>query len=345
MLLAPRRRVVISCVCILICLAMLVISGTMVKTSEAVAGEAFSRDNLSSVPLRGDRADGNVSKINSDAANGTVHKVELTHPPCSELHEHLPSIKVKGCVKRSIITSTTEMITDLYSKGGIRVFPRNGFLLGIVRHGGFLPNEGIDADLGIMYEDLSGKASNFVVQGITHKYTVTMTKKLPGKWATFNGTDPWSKETYDVESVTIRRTDGTSFSAYCFYQYGPDESSAQVFYPKYTVAGYNHDGSMKEARTWKHKGATLKVLGPGNEGKRIEEYAGIMDLGNVFDKHLFESLERTKFYDTSILVPAGYEDILTGFYGADWRKVEKRKNWESLQVENGECFLEPLAVC
>ena len=92
--------------------------------------------------------------------------------------------------------------------------PGNGFLLGIVRHGGFLPNEGIDANIGIMYEDLSGKALNFVVQGVTHTYTVT--KKPPGKWATFNGTDPWSKQTYDVESVTIQRTDGTSFQTYCF---------------------------------------------------------------------------------------------------------------------------------
>ncbi|MFB1020310.1 MAG: hypothetical protein QMC37_08740 [Flavobacteriales bacterium] len=102
---------------------------------------------------------------------------------------------------------------------------------------------------------------------------------------------------------------------------------------------------MKEARAWKQKGASLTVLGSGNEEKSFEEYAGLLSIGHIFDKHLFESLERTKFYDTSILVPAGYEDILTGFYGADWRKIEKRKNWESLRVENVECLLEPLAVC
>jgi len=255
----------------------------------------------------------------------------------------LSEVPGKGCVKGSDITSTTEMIADLYSKGGIRVFPRNGFLLGIVRHGGFLPNEGVDADLGIMYEDISEKALNFAVQGTTHKYTVT--KKPPGKWATFNGTDPWSKQEYDVEYVTIRRTDGTSFKASCFYHYGPDSSSAQVFYPKYTVAGYNHDGSMREASTWKQKGATLTVLGPGNEEKRFEEYHGLINLGNVFDKHLFKRLERSKFYDTSILIPTGYEGILTGFYGADWRTIEKRKNWESLPVENGQRFLQPLPTC
>jgi hypothetical protein len=81
----------------------------------------------------------------------------------------------------------TEMIEDMYLKGGIRVFPRNGFLLGIVRHGWFLPNESIDADLRIVYEDLSGKTTNFVVQGITHTYTVT--KKPPGNGQLIGRTD------------------------------------------------------------------------------------------------------------------------------------------------------------
>ena len=34
---------------------------------------------------------------------------------------------------------------DAANRNNIKVFPRNGFLLGVVRHGGFLPNEEIDA--------------------------------------------------------------------------------------------------------------------------------------------------------------------------------------------------------
>ena len=35
---------------------------------------------------------------------------------------------------------------DAANRNNIKVFPRNGFLLGVVRHGGFLPNEKIDDD-------------------------------------------------------------------------------------------------------------------------------------------------------------------------------------------------------
>ena len=42
----------------------------------------------------------------------------------------------ESCVHVQDIIHITEFIKDLYTKHNIRVFPRNGFLLGIVRHGG-----------------------------------------------------------------------------------------------------------------------------------------------------------------------------------------------------------------
>jgi hypothetical protein len=84
---------------------------------------------------------------------------------------------------------------------------------------------------------------------------------------------------------------------------------------------------MKEARTWKPKGASLTVLGRGNEEKSFEEHAGLLNLGNIFSKHFFESLERAKLYDTSILIPAGYETYLQVFTDQTGEiKIEKRKN-------------------
>ena len=343
---SKKRVVACSSICISVGLTLLAIIMTNETGSLTChsAGIEVLRSILLSAPFGGDPGGESASKLQNHTANGTaIHTKQSNLPPCTDSHKFEPFVKVKGCVKKADVASTTEMITDMNLKGGIRVFPRNGFLLGIVRHGGFLPNEGIDADLGIMCEDISVKTSKFVVQGIVHTYTVT--KNPPGKWATFNGSDPWSKRKYDVESITILRTDGTSFSAYCFYPYGPDESFAQVFYPYYTVAGYNHEGSMKEERTWKQRGSSLTVLGRGNEEKSIGEYAGLLNLGNIFDKQVFENLERLKFYDTSIFVPAGYEDILQGFYGTTWREMEKRKDWESLRVENVECLLQPLPIC
>lgn len=67
----------------------------------------------------------------------------------------------------------------------IRVFPRNGLLLGIVRHHGFLPFENpVDLDLGVMYSDLGNMRSvNFQFESVRGEgiYKLIMDTKLP-KW-------------------------------------------------------------------------------------------------------------------------------------------------------------------
>ena len=45
-------------------------------------------------------------------------------------------------------------ISEIAYENGTPIFPRNGFLLGVVRHNGFLPNEGVDADLACFEEDV-----------------------------------------------------------------------------------------------------------------------------------------------------------------------------------------------
>jgi len=42
----------------------------------------------------------------------------------------------KACVKEQDIINISTFIKEMYTKHNIRVFPRNGFLLGIIRHGG-----------------------------------------------------------------------------------------------------------------------------------------------------------------------------------------------------------------
>ena len=48
-----------------------------------------------------------------------------------------------------------DQFIDSAAAANIHVFPRNGLLLGVVRHRGFMPSEDPpDIDLGIMYSDL-----------------------------------------------------------------------------------------------------------------------------------------------------------------------------------------------
>ena len=261
---------------------------------------------------------------------------------CAALRERNVSIEKilnKGCVRAEFVKDVSVMIADLYREGNVRVFPRNGFLLGIIRHGGFLPNEGIDADLGVMYDDIVHMPTHFSISANVYSYSIT--KKKAGKWATFDGRDPWTSKEYQTESISIVRNDGKSFSAFCFYPYGP-RSSKMVFYPRYAVAGYNLDGALREAKTWSSKGSSVRVLGRGNEGADFSE--GKVNLGNTFKSAWFSHLVPKTFYDTSILVPGGFEGILQGCYGNTWRSVEKRTNWESLPIHI-DCHLEPLGMC
>jgi len=257
----------------------------------------------------------------------------------SERNVSIEKILNRGCVKAEFVRDIATMITDLYSAGNVRIFPRNGFLLGVIRHGGFLPNEGLDADLGVMYNDIVHVPNDFSVSSNAYSYSIT--KKKPGKWATFDGRDPWTSKEYQTESISIVRSDGKSFSASCFYPYGP-YSSKMVFYPRYAVAGYNLDGALKEAKTWRSKGSSVRVLGRGNED--LDFSHGRVNLGNTFKSAWFSRLVPKPFYNTTILVPAGFEGVLKGCYGNTWRSVEKRISWESLPFRV-DCHLEPLAVC
>ena len=56
--------------------------------------------------------------------------------PSSSLPEFTYRYAKKACVKEQDIINISTFIKEMYTKHNIRVFPRNGFLLGIIRHGG-----------------------------------------------------------------------------------------------------------------------------------------------------------------------------------------------------------------
>jgi len=270
---------------------------------------------------------------------GAAKKFKSCTESSSERDAAIKKILNKACVKADFVKDVATMIADVYSAGNVRIFPRNGFLLGVIRHGGFLPNEGLDADLGVMYDDIAHMSNHFSISSNVYSYSIT--KKKPGKWATFDGRDPWTSKEYQTESISIVRSDGKSFSAFCFYPYGP-HSSKMVFYPRYAVAGYNLNGALKEAKTSRSKGSSVRVLGRGNEDLDFSD--GKVNLGNTFKSAWFSRLVPKPFYNTTILVPRGFEGVLKGCYGDTWRSVEKRTNWESLPFRI-DCHLEPLPTC
>ena len=261
--------------------------------------------------------------------------------PCREMTDQSDSIQkivVDKCVRSKDIDDVVAVVAVLNAHG-VHVFPRNGFLLGVTRHGGYLPNESIDADLGVIYEDVLRKPRVFDVKDERHKYKVT--RRPRGRWATFDGLDPWTKQEYAAESIVISRDDRVSFSAFCFYAYGPGKKK-KLFYPRYAVDGYNLEGALKEAERWRSEGSSIRVLGNGEEEETIRGSSS--NIGNVFDSAWFRSFVPVPFYHSSILVPVGFREILTSFYGRNWRAMEKRRAWESTTTDL-RCKFDALPVC
>lgn len=268
--------------------------------------------------------------------------VEENLKPCREMTDQSDSIQkivVDKCVRSKDIDDVVAVVAVMNAHG-VRVFPRNGFLLGVTRHGGYLPNESVDADLGVIYGDVLRKPRVFDVKDERHTYKVT--RRPRGRWATFDGLDPWTKQEYAAESIVISRDDRVSFSAFCFYAYGPAKKK-KLFYPRYAVDGYNLEGALKEAERWRSEGSSIRVLGNGEEEETISRSSS-SNIGNVFDSTWFRSLIPVPFYHTSILVPVGFREILTSFYGRNWRVMEKRRAWESTTTDL-RCKFDALPVC
>ena len=86
----------------------------------------------------------------------------------------------------------------------------------------------------------------------------------------------------------------------------------------------------------------LEGEGNGEEEETIRGSSS--NIGNVFDSAWFRSLIPVPFYHSSILVPVGFREILTSFYGRNWRAMEKRRAWESITTDL-RCKFDALPVC
>ena len=254
------------------------------------------------------------------------------------------------CAEKKAMKSYMDMIDTLYHQANIRVFPRNGFLLGVIRHGGLLPNEPkMDLDLGVMFEDIHEDIPGIVAGGQQRVvsdsgivYTLTLSPK--------GHADPFSNTPFSAESLYIAGSDGTTFTADCIYPYGPNQKDHhQVFYPFY-VDGHNRDGALKEGLRWKADGAQTFVLGPGNEDKPIDQGYDGTGLGTLFEKEWFGELVPMPFYHSHILVPRDFPFVLRSFYGEHYMIPEQRDSQSQsmpLSAKQSEEFIKngPLPLC
>jgi len=232
----------------------------------------------------------------------------------------------KNCVPNSTVIALSSAVRDLNTQHHLRVFPRNGFLLGIVRHGGFLPNERIDADLGVISTDI--ETLNLTVGRPNNVGNFRLTPKPTERhWANWKGNDPLHDgKHYPFFCVKIHLP-WFDEKACSFYPY----HNHTFFYPRPNVAGHNYLGNAKEMQRWNTQEANFRLVDT-DELVTEENFKKGKQIGTVFPSGAFDCLVARQFYFTTILVPCEYEAILLAQYGTNWHRVENREKWEAMPL-------------
>mmetsp|Transcript_41027 Transcript_41027/g.73977 ORF Transcript_41027/g.73977 Transcript_41027/m.73977 type:complete len:385 (+) Transcript_41027:32-1186(+) len=233
--------------------------------------------------------------------------------------------KEKNCIDPKEVEGMANALKELYEKHGVRAFPRNGFLLGIIRHGGFLPNEKVpDADLGIISTDVDRMtvAEGTWVRNEIIKFGEYKLVRYPVEedWVSWKGRDPRTGEQYPFFRVRINRRPFFSGRAQSVYPYGHD--SGKFFFPRLNLARYNHESHTREMLRYNDEGANYRLLDTDELLSQDNNEDGLQ-IGTVFDS-TFECMVLKQFYFTTIYVPCDYEEILEAFYGKSWNHVENR---------------------
>jgi hypothetical protein len=260
-----------------------------------------------------------------------------------EKQDHFFPFKISNqikCASHKTITELSEATKVLYERHKIRVFPRNGFLLGVIRHGGFLPNEDIDSDLGVIYTDLDNLVAG--KSNVVGAFEITPKPTEKNWWANWNGKDPISGKPFPFFGVGISRSSFDA-TAHAYYPYPKNN----LFYPRASIVGFNHAGSIKEVQRYNKEDADYRLVDTDEKLNETNYELG-KQIGTIFPNN-FDCMVEKQFYFTKILVPCDYETILQAQYGKNWRRVEKRSKWEALKLsdETNKEFHEngPLPLC
>jgi len=246
------------------------------------------------------------------------------------------------CINPTEVAELADMLRTLYEDHNVRAFPRNGFLLGIIRHGGFLPNESNpDPDLGILSTDVDSyrkkKADNNNNASVLQvgEFRLAL-KETETNWATWKGIVPGTSQTeetkehhYPFLGIRIKKTP-YSIRAQSFYpyvmegNYNKEKASWPYFFPRLNRADYNFNSHMKEMLNYNADGGNHRLLDTDELLTQESVKGEPQQIGTVFNNVDFDCMVQKPFYFTTVYVPCEYDTILTAFYGTNWNHVESR---------------------
>ena len=203
-------------------------------------------------------------------------------------------------------------LSKLSYENGTPIFPRMGFLLGIVRHNGYLPNEGIDPDLACLEDDV-----NKLLTGDLGDYKITGTYDFDKIWdhEFYNGKHPLTNNDLKIYNLKIRHVSGWSDTCMIYYKLDKDN----YYYPWHTLKSYNSkkEWEMNTTKYAKYNGGFKIITNDGIKPLSTlydnPEYLG--KVGVVYKKEYFKDFCLEKYYDKELYIPVGSCDILKDQYG------------------------------
>ena len=226
-------------------------------------------------------------------------------------------------------------LNHLGHKNGTPIFPRNGFLLGVIRHRGFLPNETIDPDLACFEEDIPKMLESDWGEYEIDKYYFEDTR-TPWDHDFNNLRHPITNRKYKYYMVRFKHISSGWISPEvdCFYKYKP----GYYYYPWWSVKGYNSEQNFKTYSThYTNGGGGAKIL-LGNEETPLkhlyekDEYRG--KVGFLYKDKYFNSYKTVPFYDKEMYVPIGATDMLKSAYGENVLNVMIDKKGDIIILRN-----------
>ena len=223
-------------------------------------------------------------------------------------------------------------ISELSHKNRAYIFPRNGFLLGVVRHYGYLPNEDLDPDLACLERDIPK-----ILNSDWDNYIIKPTSGSNGgtHWDTDfnNGKHPITQQNYEYYNLKITDKNSNFSDTIMIYHTLNDK---YFIYPWYSVKDFNSEREFNLAKNHYSKSNGGSKIYHNNEIIPIDKlYTNKEYLGKVFKfykKEYFDKFYQEKFYDKYIYIPINSREILKADYGEDVFDIMINKNGERIPI-------------
>lgn len=218
-------------------------------------------------------------------------------------------------------------LSELCDKNNVYILPRNGLLLGIIRHNKFLPNEAPDLDIIAHEDDVKKiKESNWGSFEIEFRdYLGRGKETAPGKIGNqfFDGNHPVSGEKHEYGSIYIKcKERGINVGGgSLLFNYKPG-----YLYQPWWVGEKNYKSEL-DLHIFYHEKFKFKtgakVLGD-TEVPLSHEFLNIKkedpqwgNVGKMYKSSDWFPTKKVEFYDGFINVPGNAEEILKEDYGDD----------------------------